>query len=772
MVCVLYFYPYNTPFRSFLSIIYGRSIPISRKPKERSYGMNLKVAEARSQDVGRGIVRIDPRDLENIKASIGDVVEITGQRSTVARVMPAHTEQRGQNLILMDGIVRTNTGAGIDERVTVQRVNTSNAQSIVLKPVEGITTQPGSAEARHLAQLLDNMPMVQGDHIRVHLFGTRAQTFAVEQVSPSGAVLMKPTTEIRFTGVAEERAAGTVTYEDVGGLQREMQRIREMIELPLRYPEVFERLGIEPPRGVLLHGPPGCGKTLIARAVAYETSAHFYHINGPEIIDKFYGASEAQIRSLFEEARKHAPAIIFIDEIDAIAPRREEMSGERQVERRVVAQLLALMDGLQSRGDVVVIAATNIPNALDPALRRPGRFDREIAIGVPDKVGRRQILGIYTRGMPLSETVNLDQIAAITHGFVGADLEALGREAAMRALRRIMPDIDFATATIPYETLMTLNVTPDDFRQAMNDVEPSAIREIFTEVPDVHWSDIGGLEKIKQLLLESVEYPLKYAHLFDHMGIRPSKGILLYGDPGTGKTLLAKALARQSEANFVSIKGSQLLSMWVGESERAVRDVFRKARQAAPCIIFFDEMDALAPRRGSGIDSQVTERVVSQLLTEIDGIEELRGVVVLGATNRADLIDPALLRPGRFDMVVEMPKPDSAARLAILQIHTRHMPLAEDVVLVDIAEETPTYVGATLEGLCQRAAMLAVREYLETTKLPTDEQQHPPEQEETEEKGEEQEYDYSKLCISRQHFDTARYELEISLRYHTHSADA
>jgi transitional endoplasmic reticulum ATPase len=726
--------------------------------------MNLKVAEARSQDVGRGIVRIDPLDLERIGVSIGDVVEITGQRPTVARAMPAYTAQRGQNLVQMDGIVRTNADTGIDDRVTVRRVETKPAQSVALKPIDGLHSQPSGTFAHHIVQVLDNMPVVSGDHVRVHLFGTRAQTFVVEDVSPDGPVLIKPATTVRFCGTTPEHVQGAVTYEDIGGLRREMRRIREMIELPLRYPEVFERLGIEPPRGVLLHGPPGCGKTLIARAVAYETSAHFHHINGPEIMDKFYGASEAHLRTLFEEARRQTPSIIFIDEIDAIAPKREEMSGERQVERRVVAQLLALMDGLQSRGNVIVIAATNIPNALDPALRRPGRFDREIAIGVPDTYGRREILDIYTRGMPLAKNVDLDQFASITHGFVGADLEALGREAAMRALRRMMPDLDFLAESIPYETLMTLEVTSDDFREALNDVEPSAIREIFTEIPDVNWSDIGGLDGVKQLLFESVEYPLRHPRLFEHMGIRPSKGILLYGEPGTGKTLLAKALARQSESNFISIKGSQLLSMWVGESERAVRDIFRKARQAAPCIIFFDEMDALAPRRGVGGDNQVTERVVSQLLTELDGIEELRGVLVIGATNRADLIDTALLRPGRFDMLVEMPLPDADARLDILRIHTRSMPLSDDVDLSHLAADLSGYVGAMLEGVCQRAARLAVREYLASI-------QHQGASDKTQDRTEGDDDDYSSLRIGACHFDAARRDLEISLRYHSRPAD-
>ncbi len=676
----------------------------------------LKIAEAHARDVGRGIVRIDPHDMEQLGTAIGDVVEITGQRTTVARVMPAYAEQRGQSLIQMEGVLRTNAGAALNERVKVRRIEVQPAQAVLLRPLDaGSRTSLTSDQSRHLARLLSSTPLVAGDQVRVHLLGTRAQTFQVLSTTPNGAVLMRSNTVVRFasdeTG-KPQRTQGTVTYEDIGGLRRELQRIREMIELPLRYPEVFERLGIAPPRGVLLHGPPGCGKTLIARAVAYETSAHFLHINGPEIIDKWYGASEAQLRTLFEQARRQAPAIIFIDEIDAIAPKREDMGSNQQVERRVVAQLLALMDGLDARGDVVVIAATNLPNALDPALRRPGRFDREIAIGVPDKIGRREILDIYTRGMPLTEQVDLERLASQTHGFVGADLESLCREAALRALRRIIPELDFAQASIPYDVLMRLEITGADFDSALNDVEPSAIREIFTEIPDVRWDDIGGLHTIKAQLHEAVELPLRHRDLFEQAGVRPAKGILLYGAPGTGKTLLARALANQSEANFIAIKGPQLLSMWVGESERAVREIFRKARQAAPCIIFFDELDALAPRRGSAGDSHTTERVVSQLLTEIDGIEELRGVLILAATNRIDRIDPALLRPGRFDLLLEMPLPDMDARQAILAIHTQRMPLARDVDLAHLAAQTDGFVGATLEALCRRAAMLAIRDHL------------------------------------------------------------
>jgi transitional endoplasmic reticulum ATPase len=555
--------------------------------------LSLRVVEALPKDVGRGLVRLDPQDLRQLAAAIGDVVEITGQRTTVGRAMPAYVDQRGKALIQMDGILRANAGIGLDEQVTVRRIEVQPARVVVLAPIDS-SRAAGATESHYLARILDGIAVAAGDQIRANLFGTRSQTFEVVETTPVDPVMISSTTSIRFTPTGTEPRRGTITYEDIGGLHREIRRIREMIELPLRYPEVFERLGIEPPKGVLLHGPPGCGKTLIARAVAQETSARFFLVNGPEIINQWYGVSEGNLRKIFADARRHSPAIIFLDEIDAIAPKREEMSSERQAERRLVAQLLTLMDGLEARGDVIVIAATNIPDVLDPALRRPGRFDREIAISVPDKDGRREILEIYTRGMPLAADVDLQRLATITHGFVGADLEALGREAAMHALRRLMPEMNFAPTILPYEKLAALQVREDDFLMALNEVEPSALREVFTEVPEVGWADVGGLDEIKQLLIEAVEWPLRYSQLFAHVGIRPAKGILLHGPPGAGKTLLAKALARQSEANFIAVKGPQLLTMWVGESERAVREVFRKARQAAPCIIFFDEIDSLA----------------------------------------------------------------------------------------------------------------------------------------------------------------------------------
>ena len=680
--------------------------------------MSFKVAEALPKDVGRALVRLDPQDLTQLKAEIGDVAEIAGKRPTVARLMPAYVDQRGQGLIQMDGILRANAGAGLDEKVTVRRVEVQPARTVVLAPAEGMRGQSAAGQARYLARLLDGIPVLPGDRVRVNLFGTSAQSFTVSETTPSGPVLIGTATTIRVTGKNSESNQSALTYEDIGGLHKEIRRIREMIELPLKYPEIFERLGIEPPKGVLLHGPPGTGKTLIARAVAHETSANFIHINGPEIIDKFYGSSEAHLRSIFEEAGRQSPAIIFIDEIDAIAPKREEMSGDRQVERRVVAQLLALMDGLKSRGNVIVVAATNIPNTIDPALRRPGRFDREIVIGVPDKAGRRDILDIHSRGMPLSDDVDMDKLAAITHGFVGADLAALCREAAMSALRTLIPDIDFGQAQIPYDKLMALEVTSSDFLAALAEIEPSAIREVFTEIPEVGWDDIGGLEEVKRLLIETVEWPLQYGDLFSYAHTAPPKGILLYGVPGSGKTLLAKAVAKESGVNFIAVKGPELLSKWVGESEKGVREVFKKAKQSSPCIVFFDEIDSLTPHRGTGSDSHVTERVVSQFLSEMDGIEELKGVVVLAATNRRDILDPALLRSGRFDVQMEIPIPDREARHAIFLVHTKDNPLAPDVNLADMADRTEGMVGADIEGICRQAAMLAIREFLENHSVP------------------------------------------------------
>ncbi len=682
--------------------------------------ISLRVAEAQAKDVGRGIARLDPRDIERLGATISDIVEVRGGRATAAKLMPAYHADRGKGIVQIDGIIRQNTQIGLGEKVSLRKVDYQRARSVTLEPLTATRALPRGSDSRYVGRLLEGLVLTPGDRVRVNLFGTRAVDFTVTDCAPAGVVIVGRATAVRIKGDgAQEGRALQVTYEDIGGLDREIQRIREMIELPLKYPEVFERLGIDAPKGVLLHGPPGCGKTLIARAVANETAAYFTHVSGPEVIHKYYGESEAHLRAIFEEASRHAPAIIFLDEIDAIAPKRQEVQGE--VEKRVVAQLLALLDGLKERGQIIVIGATNIPNVLDPALRRPGRFDREIAISIPDKNGRLEILQIHTRGMPMAEAVDLEKLAQITHGFVGADLEALCREAAMITLRKIMPDIDFAMVNIPYEQLLELEVTQDAFLAALAEIEPSAIREVFTEVPDVKWDDVGGLEDVKRTLQETIEWPLRYGDLFEQARTTPPKGILLTGAPGCGKTLLAKAVASESETNFISVKGPQLMSKYVGESEKGVREVFKKARMASPCIVFFDELDALAPLRGSGDSTHVSERVVSQFLTEMDGIEDLKGVVVLGATNRPDIIDPALLRAGRFDVVLELPVPDRAGRLAIFQVHTRGKPLASDpsagsgqaVDLEALADESEGLVGADIESICRQAAMLAIREFLE-----------------------------------------------------------
>lgn len=686
---------------------------MTKKSNRKEEGfLTLRVAEGQSKDVGRGIARIDPQDFERIGAAIGDIVAISGKRTTVAKVMPAYHADRGKGIVQIDGIIRENAQASLDEKVRIHKVDHQIAKRITLAPLGSRQTLPRGSDSRYVARLLEGLVVTEGDRVRVNLFGTRSVDFSVTGASPEGVVMVAAATITKIEGEGADRDRGLkVSYEDIGGLGKEIHRIREMIELPLKYPEVFDRLGIEAPKGVLLHGPPGCGKTLIARAVASETSANFFPVNGPEIIHKFYGESEAHLREIFEQASRNAPAIIFLDEIDAIAPKREEVHGE--VEKRVVAQLLALMDGLKSRGEVIVIGATNIPNSLDPALRRPGRFDREIIIGIPDKNGRLKILEIHTRGMPLADDVDLERLAEITHGFVGADLEALCREAAMITLRQLMPEIDFAQSHIPYERLLELEVTMDNFLTALGEVEPSAIREVFTEVPDIRWEDIGGLEEVKEILRETIEWPVKYPELFAQAKTTPPKGILLYGPPGTGKTLLAKGVASESEVNFISVKGPALMSKWMGESEKGVREVFKKARQAAPCIIFFDEIDALAPTRGyGGGDSHVAERVVSQFLTEMDGIEELKGVIVLAATNRLDIVDSALLRPGRFDVLIELPVPDREAREAIFKIHTKDKPLTSDVDLGILSDMTEGAVGAEIESICRQASMLAIREFL------------------------------------------------------------
>ena len=669
--------------------------------------LKLKVTEALSQDVGRGIARMGPEDLERLQLAIGDTVEVEGKRATVCKAMPAHKENRGQSRIQIDGLVRENAGTGLDEFVMVRKIACRPADRVVLAPA---TVRPSERDMDYIGNLLDGLPVQAGTRIRATLFGGRWADFRVESTVPKGPVLINPTTQLVIGGTQpmEEGAARSTSYEDIGGLKPQLQRIREMIELPLRYPEVFERLGIGAPKGVLLHGPPGCGKTLIARAIAHETEANFYAVSGPEIIHKFYGESEAHLRKIFEEATQKGPSIIFLDEIDAIAPRRENVVGE--VEKRVVAQLLALMDGLAKRKQLIVIAATNLPNLLDPALRRPGRFDREIAIPIPDRYGREEILSVHSRGMPLAEDVAMGHVAEITHGFVGADLEALCREAAMLCLRRIMPDIDFAMARIPYEQLAKLEIRMEDFMDALREVEPSATREVFVEVPNVRWEGVGGLSQVKQQLLEAVEWPLQYADLFTKACIRPPKGILLVGPPGCGKTMLAKAIATESQVNFISVKGPALISKYVGDSEKGVRDMFRKAKQAAPCIIFFDEIDAMVPARSAGgSDAHVAERVLSQFLTELDGVEELKGVLLLGATNRMDMLDPAILRPGRFDEIVDIPLPDEESRRLIFEVHLRDKPLAPGISTSQLAADTDGFSGADIQGLCTRAALRAVR---------------------------------------------------------------
>jgi transitional endoplasmic reticulum ATPase len=671
--------------------------------------LTLAVAEGRRQDAGRGLARLDPADMTRLGATAGTVVQISGKRIAAARAMPAFRDCRGRQLVQIDGITRSNARAVIGERVEVTVTDPPAAQRVVV-------TAEGTLVLRHLtaeqiARSLVDMPLAAGDRLRITGFGSRFQELRVLETVPRGIAMMRPDTVVRIEAPGTQPTAGRISYEDIGGLGPAIQRVREMIELPLRYPEVFGRLGIDAPKGVLLHGPPGCGKTLLARAVASETDASFLSVSGPEIMHRLYGESEARLRQVFDQAKKTAPSIVFLDEIDSIAPRREHAVGE--VEKRIVAQLLALMDGLEARGQIIVIGATNLPNALDPALRRPGRFDREIVIGIPDVAGRREMLEIHTRGMPLAPDVDVAHLAGIIHGFTGADVAALCREAAMAALRRLLPGMNLDEGTsVPHEQLLAIDVTMDDFMTALLDVEPSALREVLVEIPDVGWEDIGGLEGVKQELREIVEWPVKHADLFRRARLRPPKGVLLEGPPGTGKTLLVKAVARQAGANFISVNGPELLSKYVGESEKAVREVFRKARQASPCIIFFDEIDALAPRRGSSGDGHVAERVVAQLLSEMDGVEELRGVLVLAATNRVDAIDPALLRPGRFDRVVEMGPPDEADRLAILHVHSRGRPLSPDIDLPDLARRTDGFSGADLEKLLREAAMTALRDFL------------------------------------------------------------
>jgi transitional endoplasmic reticulum ATPase len=666
--------------------------------------MNLRVAEAYHKDVGRGIARIDTRLMQQMELVSGDIIEISGRSKTYAIVWP-NVERGQENRVRIDGNLRSNAKVGIDDRVTIQKVQAKHAQRVTLAPSQPVRLVGG---ALYILRIIEGRPLNKGQQIRVETVNNPL-TFVVASTRPAGPVVVTKDTEIiiKEKSIEEIKAPEGVSYEDIGGLRREIQLVREMIELPMRHPELFQKLGVEPPKGVLLRGPPGTGKTMIAKAVASETDANFITISGPEIVSKYYGESEQKLREIFEEAEKDAPSIIFIDEIDSIAPKRSEVTGE--MERRVVAQLLSLMDGLKSRGEVVVIAATNRPNSIDEALRRGGRFDREIEIGIPDRNGRKQILLIHTRGMPLEDEVSLGEIADVTHGFVGADLSSLCKEAAMHALRRITPEIDIEEE-IPQEIIDNLVVTKEDFREALKNIEPSAMREVYIEVSHVGWDDIGGLEKAKQELIESVEWPLKYPEMFKVVSIKPPRGILLFGPPGTGKTLLAKAVASESEANFISIKGPELLSKYVGESERAIRETFRKAKQAAPTVIFFDEIDSIAPQRSSVSDTHVSERVVSQILTELDGIEELKDVIIVAATNRPDMVDPALLRPGRFDRLIYIRPPGKEGREKIFEIHTKEKPLAEDVNLSELADMTEGYVGADIEGICREAAMLALRD--------------------------------------------------------------
>lgn len=683
---------------------------MEKNEKKASDRFILKVAETNPKFVGRGLALIDPKVTEELNLSAGDVMEINfkGKKSYVL-LWSSQREDYGKKIIRIDGYTRNNITVGIDDSVTVQKVNVKKAEQVILAPTEELNIV--GLEER-LPELLEGRVVGRGDVIPLNIMGRRIG-FAVTGTSPSDvASLIDGDTEFVIGSVPKSSGKGVpmISYEDIGGLKNEVQKVREMIELPLRHPEIFERIGIEAPKGVLLHGPPGTGKTLLAKAVANETNANFYSIGGPEIMSKFYGESEERLREIFKEAEENAPSIVFIDEIDSIAPKREEVSGD--VEKRVVSQLLTLMDGIKSRGKLVVIGATNRPNAIDPALRRPGRFDREIEIGIPDEQGRLDILMIHTRGMPLTEDVDLASIAKVSHGFVGADLEALSKEAAMRSLRRILPEINLEQPNIPVEILNKIKVTKQDFDEALREIQPSAMREVLVEKPNVKWEDIGGLQQVKDELAEAIEWPLKHGQLFAEADVRPPKGLLLYGSPGTGKTMMAKAVAATSEANFISIKGPELISKWVGESEKGVREVFRKARQAAPCVVFFDELDAIAPRRGSEGDAHVTERVISQMLTEMDGLEDLKGVVVIGATNRPDIIDEALLRPGRFDRMLEVPVPDKEARMQILQIHTKKKPLASDVSFDKLVEITDGMTGADIAGLVNAAAISAIKEHV------------------------------------------------------------
>lgn len=674
--------------------------------------ITVTVGQAYPRDAGRGIARLDKDFMEQISVISGDIVEIKGKgkEKCYAIVWPGYLDDSGKDVIRIDGNLRNNAKVSIDDKVTARKVSVQEAERIVLAPTRETTLVGGS---RFILRILEGRPVAKGQNVRVETVNNPI-SFAVLSTSPQGPVIVTRNTQIqlRESAVTQDGGTGHITYEDIGGLKRELGLVREMIELPLKHPELFQKLAVDPPKGVLLYGPPGTGKTMIARAVASESDANFISVSGPEIVSKYYGESEQKIREIFEEAEKNSPSIIFIDEIDSIAPKRDEVVGE--MERRIVAQLLALMDGLASRGKVVVIAATNRPNSIDEALRRGGRFDREIEVGIPDGEGRLQILYVHTRGMPLEEGLDLQEIANVTHGFVGADLSSLCKEAAMHALRRMLPELKMEDVDdeIPAEFMEKLQVTRKDFDDALKNIEPSAMREVFVEVPRVKWDDIGGLEAAKQELIEAVEWPLKYPEIFEAVNTKAPRGIMLFGPPGTGKTMLVKAVATESDANFISIKGPELLSRYVGESERAVRETFRKAKQAAPTVVFFDEIDSMASERGSSVDAHATERVVSQILTEIDGVEELKDVVIIAATNRPDIVDPALLRPGRFDRLIYVRPPDKESREMIFNIHAKDKPLADDVNIHDLAEVTDGYVGADIESICREASMLALREII------------------------------------------------------------
>ena len=672
--------------------------------------INLKINEIPQQHIGKGRAIVDPKIIEDQNWNIGQILELTHNKKTYVKLWPATPQEYGAGIIKIDGITRQNIGAGIDDKISIKSVEAVKAEQIILSPTEKITTD-GLQEYMIYNYL--NHVFSNGDTISLNTqMGSRVQ-FVVTNTKPSKPVIVTEKTIFKLGSLtkAVDASVPRITYDELGGLKSEVQKIREMIELPMRHPELFEKIGVEAPKGVLLYGPPGTGKTLLAKAVAGETNAHFISISGPEIMGKHYGESEERIREIFTQAEENSPSIVFIDEIDSIAPKRDEVSGE--LEKRIVSQLLTLMDGMKSRGNVVVIAATNRPDSIDPALRRPGRFDREIEIGIPDDEGRFDILSIHTRGMPIDEKVDLKQISKTTHGFVGADLEILSKEAAMKSLRRILPEIDYDEEKISSEILEKIQITSDDFRDALKEVSPSALREVQVQVPNVSWDDVGGLENLKEELKEAVEWPIKYKDAYDYVNVESPKGILLDGPPGTGKTLIAKALAKMTDSNFISIKGPELLSKWVGESERGIREIFRKARQAAPCIIFLDEVDALVPRRGSGgSNSHVTENVVSQILTEIDGLEELNNVLIIAATNRLDIVDEAFLRPGRFDRIIKVLNPDAKGRQHIFEIHTKSKPLASDVKISEIVKLTDNFSGAEIAAVANRAAIAALRRYV------------------------------------------------------------